>query len=61
MNNNLFNNKVAFVTGSTRGIGLSIAEKLSGPNVEIIIHFNKSKSKAENLKNKLEKFGTKID
>ena len=48
------------ITGGATRVGAAIAEKLSGPNVEIIIHFNKSKSKAENLKNKLEKFGTKI-
>ena len=35
------------------GAGLSgraIAEKLSGPNIEIVVHYNKSRSKAENLK-----------
>ncbi len=48
------------ITGGATRVGAAIAEKLSGPNVEIIIHFNKSKSKAENLKNKLEKFGAKI-
>ena len=48
------------ITGGATRVGAAIAEKLSGPNVEIIIHFNKSKSKAKNLKNKLEKFGTKI-
>jgi NAD(P)-dependent dehydrogenase (short-subunit alcohol dehydrogenase family) len=48
------------ITGGATRVGAAIAEKLSGPNIEIIIHFNKSKSKAENLKNKLEKFGTKV-
>ena len=37
-----------------------IAEKISGPNKEIIIHFNKSKSKAESLKKKLQNYGTKV-
>ena len=48
------------ITGGATRVGAAIAEKLAGPNVEITIHYNKSKSKAENLKNKLEKFGTKI-
>ena len=34
------------ITGGATRIGAAIAEKLSGPNKEIIIHFNKSKSKA---------------
>jgi len=46
------------ITGGATRIGAAIAEKLSGPNIEIIIHYNKSKSKAENLKKKLQKFGT---
>ena len=46
------------ITGGATRIGAAITEKLSGPNVEITIHYNKSKSKAENLKKKLQKFGT---
>ena len=48
------------ITGGGTRIGAAIAKKLSGPNVEITIHYNKSKSKAENLKKKLQEFGTKI-
>ena len=48
------------VTGGATRIGAAIAEKLSGPNIEIIIHFNKSKSNAEKIKKRLEKFGTKV-
>ncbi len=48
------------ITGGATRIGAAIAEKLSGPNKEIVIHFNKSKSKAESLKKKLESFGTKV-
>ena len=48
------------ITGGATRIGAAIAEKLSGPNVEITIHFNKSKSKAEDLKKKLQKLGTKV-
>jgi len=48
------------ITGGATRIGAAIAEKLSGPNKEIIIHFNKSKFKAESLKKKLQKFGTVV-
>ena len=46
------------ITGGATRIGAAIAERLSGPNKEITIHYNQSKSKAENLKKKLQKFGT---
>ncbi len=45
-------NKIIITGGSTR-IGAAIAEKLSGTGKEIIIHFNRSKSKAEKLKKKI--------
>ena len=40
------------VTGGATRIGAAIAKKLSGPNKQIVIQYNKSKSKAENLKKK---------
>ena len=46
------------ITGGATRIGAAIAEKLSGPNIEITIHYNRSKSKAENLKKRLQKLGT---
>ena len=48
------------ITGGATRIGAAIARKLSGPNKEIIIHYNKSKSKAEALKNELKIKGTKV-
>ena len=48
------------ITGGATRIGAAIAEKLSGPNKEIVIHYNRSKLKAENLKKKLQNYGTKI-
>ena len=48
------------ITGGATRIGAAIAKKFSGPNKEIIIHYNKSKSKAESLKKELQKKGTKI-
>ena len=48
------------ITGGATRIGAAIAEKLSGQNKEIIIHYNKSKSKAESLKKKLKNYGTNV-
>ena len=48
------------ITGGATRIGAAIAEKLSGPNIEITIHFNKSKSKAESLGKKLQRLGSKV-
>ena len=48
------------ITGGATRIGAAIAKKLSGTNKEILIHFNKSKLKAEKLKKELETNGTKV-
>ena len=48
------------ITGGATRIGAAIAKKLSGKGIEILIHYNKSKSKAENLKKELQKKGSKV-
>ena len=48
------------ITGGATRIGAAIAKKLSGANKEILIHYNKSKSKAEKLKKQLELNDTKV-
>ena len=48
------------ITGGATRIGAAIAKKLSGRNKEILIHYNKSKSKAEKLKKELSQIGTKV-
>ena len=48
------------ITGGATRIGAAIAKKLSGNGVEILIHYNKSKLKAENLKKELSNEGTKV-
>ena len=48
------------ITGGATRIGAAIARKLSGKGIEIVIHFNKSKIKAENLKKELSQNGTKV-
>ena len=52
-------NKIIITGGATR-IGAAIARKLSGKDIEIVVHFNKSKSNAEKLKKELLKNGTKV-
>ena len=47
------------ITGGATRIGAAIAEKLSGPNKQIVIQYHKSKSKAENLKKKTSKLWNK--
>ena len=42
------------ITGGATRMGAAIAKKLSGPKKEIVVHYNKSKAKAENLKKELE-------
>ena len=48
------------ITGGATRMGAAIARKLSGTNKEILIHYNKSKLKAEKLKKELSKQGTKV-
>ena len=52
--------KKIIITGGATRIGAAIAKKLSGHNIEILIHYNKSKLKAEALKKNLQKKGSKI-
>ena len=47
-------NKIIITGGATR-IGAAIAKRLAGRGVEIVIHFNKSKSNAEKLKKNYQK------
>ncbi len=48
------------ITGGATRMGAAIARKLSGKNKEILIHYNKSKLKAEKLKEELSNKGTKV-
>ena len=52
-------NKIIITGGATR-MGAAIAKKLSGSGVEIVIHYFKSKSKAEKLKKELTKNKTRV-
>ena len=52
-------NKI-IITGAATRMGAAIAKKLSGPNVKIVIHYNKSKLNAEKLQKELKKNKTKV-
>ena len=48
-------NKVALVTGSTRGIGKAIVEDFAKKGYNIVINYIKENEELENLKQELEK------
>ena len=52
-------NKI-IITGAATRMGAAIAKKLSGPGVEMVIHYNKSKSEAQKLQKELSKNKTKV-
>ena len=52
-------NKI-IITGAATRIGAAIAKKISGPGVEMVIHYNNSKNEAEKLQKKLLTFNQKF-
>ena len=54
------NAKKIIITGGAARIGAAIARRLARPGIEIVIHYNKSKSNAEKLKIELSKKKTKV-
>ena len=52
--------KKIIITGGATRIGAEIAKRLANSQSGIVIHYNKSKSKAENLKKQLEIKGAKV-
>lgn len=53
-------NKVALITGGSRGIGLGIAECLAKIGFDLAINGQRDDSEVENVMNDLRQFGTKI-
>lgn len=54
-------NKVALVTGSSRGLGRVIAIKLAEEGYDIAINFARNRKKAEEVKAEIEKLGRKCE
>ncbi len=52
-------NKVALVTGSSRGIGKKTALRLAEKGYDVVINYARSKSKAEETAEEIEKLGRK--
>ena len=50
-------NKVAIVTGSSRGVGAAIAERLAGDGYTVVINYAGKAAEAEALAAKIEKAG----
>ena len=46
-------NKVAFITGGSRGIGENIVKELAKQGHKVILNYNKSEEKAKKIKKEL--------
>ena len=53
----MLNGKVAVVTGASRGIGRAVAIKLAGEGATVVINYNGSKDRAEEVKKEIEENG----
>jgi len=59
-NMNLLNNKVAIITGATRGIGKGIARKFAEQGASIAFTYVSSEEKAKVVENELSELGVKV-
>lgn len=57
----MLNEKIALVTGASRGIGAAVAAKLAKEGAFVVINYNGSKEKAEHVKTEIEQAGGKAE
>lgn len=55
----MFKNKVALITGASKGIGRAIAVNLAKKNCDVVIHYNNSYEEAIITKEKCDKYNVK--
>src|SRR5699024_6426592 len=57
----MLNGKVAVVTGASRGIGRAVAIRLASEGAAVVINYNGSKERAEEVKKEIEAAGGKAE
>jgi len=53
----MLDGKIALVTGSSKRLGKAIALALAENGADVVVHYNKSRKEAENVKREIESFG----
>ena len=57
----MLNGKVAVVTGASRGIGRAVAIRLASEGATVVINYNGSRERAEEVKAEIEQAGGKAE
>lgn len=52
--------KTAFITGSSRGIGKSVALKFASEGANVILHYRSNVEEAQNVEKEIQKMGVKV-